>query len=238
MSAPTQTPTVRPLSESEIHDRLYGSYFGKRRAPKQEAPVPVAPPPVPQKAPEPVPQQQAHPTHANSSNWTGSEILSGELKRLRSELIELRKEKDQLAARLQKAAPPQAQVQTASVEKPRFGIGRWIARTLSVIALFGIVGYFAGARVIQASPAAGDSTPYTIQVAVYNGQVMANQARGLLQELGYDAFLAEMPRIDGKIQYRVYVGSFVTKEEAAQESERLAADNRFQYFKDAFVLVR
>ena len=82
-------PVVRVLSESEIHERLYGSYFGKKNAP---APAPVLSP--------------THSSPSPDSAWTGSEILTGELQRLRSELISLRKEKEQLAVRLERASRP------------------------------------------------------------------------------------------------------------------------------------
>ena len=200
---------VRRLSESEIQDRLYGSYLGKRR---------VVPP---------KPQQVR-----SEAEWTGSEILSGELRRLRSELISLRQEKEQLSVRLEQVN------RTASSGKSGFGIGRWITRSVSAILLIGAVGYLVGGRVLQASPAMGDATPYTVQVAVYNGRQMAEQAERFLKELGYDAFLAEIPRGRSNSRYRIYVGSFVTKAEASRESQRLAGDTRFQDFKDAFVLVR
>jgi hypothetical protein len=199
-------PIVRVLSESEIHERLYGSYFGRKKAPTQSSPSP-------------------------DSSWTGSEILTGELQRLRSELISLRREKERLVIRLERASLP---VPAAKAEP---GIGGWIGKMFGFFLLLGIFGYLSGTA-LQASPSAGDFTPYTVQVAVYNGPVLAGQARGLLKELGYDAFVAEMPRLDGKLRYRVYVGSFVTKEEAARESKRLEADPRFQDFKDAFVLIR
>ena len=213
--------TVRRLSESEIQDRLYGSYRVKKR---------VVPPPVlPALSALVPPKLQRAKTEAE---WTGSEILSGELQRLRSELISLRQEKEQLSVRLEKVS------RIVPSEKSGLGIGRWIARSVGVLLLIGAVGYLAGGRALQASPAMGDPTPYTLQVAVYNGRQMAEQAERFLKELGYDAFLAEIPRGGSNSRYRIYVGSFVTKEEAGRESQRLAGDTRVQDFKDAFVLVR
>ena len=204
MSSPASSAPVRPmvrvLSESEIHDRLYGSYFGRKRVPARSS------------SPSP------------DSSWTGSEILTGELQRLRSELISLRQEKERLAVRLERTPAPGTG-------------GGWFGKLFGFLLLLGVFGYLSG-TVLQAAPSAGDFTPYTVQVAVYNGPVQAGQARGLLKELGYDAFTAEMPRMDGKPRYRVYVGSFVTKEEAARESKRLEMDPRFRDFKDAFVLIR
>ena len=213
--------TVRHLSESEIQDRLYGSYLGKRRLVQQT----VAAPPAPA---HPRPQQ----TRAETE-WTGSEILSGELRRLRSELISLRQEKERLSVRLQQVS------QTASTEhKSGLGIGRWFARSVSLFLLIGAVGYLVGGKALQASPSLGDATPFTVQVAVHDGRRMAEQTERFLKELGYDAFLVETPRGLRSSRYRVYVGSFVTKEEANRESQRLTADTRFRDFKDAFVLVR
>ena len=200
---------VRCLSESEIQDRLYGSYLGRRKKVVSQTEV------VP-----------------SLTEWTGSEILNGELRRLRSELISLRQEKEQLSVQLEHVS------RSASAGKPGIGIGRWLARSFSLVLLLGSIGYLVGGKVLQASPAVGDATPYTVQVAVYNGRQMAEQAENFLKELGYDAFLVEMPRARGDSRYRIYVGSFVTKEEADRESKRLAGDTRFQDFKDAFVLVR
>jgi hypothetical protein len=211
----TETPPLsaaRTLSESEIQNRLYGPYFGRKIA---------AAPPV-------QPQTQSSPSA--DSAWTGSEILTGELRRLRSELISLRQEKERLAVRLERASQPAPAEATP-------GIGGWIGKVFGFFLLLGTFGYLSGAA-LQASPSMGDFTPYTVQVAVYNGRTMADQAQKLLQELGYQAFLVEMPRGNGASQYRVYVGSFVTKEEAARESKRLEADTRFRDFKDAFVLIR
>ncbi len=209
------TPTVvRILSESEIHDRLYGSYFGRKIA----AAPPVAPPTLSS-------------SPSVDSAWTGSEILTGELQRLRSELVSLRREKERLAVRLEQVHRP------APVKAGAGMGGGWIGKIFGFLLLLGVFGYLSGAA-LQAAPSAGDFTPYTVQVAVYNGPVLADQARRLLKELGYDAFVAETPRAGGKLRYRIYVGSFVTKEEAARESKRLEADTRFRDFKDSFVLIR
>ena len=197
---------VRPLSEMEIQQRLYGNPMGGPKAPQRPA----------------------------SSPWTGSEILTAELTRLRSELISLRQEKEKLAVKLERAV---RQVPPAARSVPKQGSGRLKGFFLFLFLLGGIC-YWVGGAAPQASPSAGDSTPYTVQVAVYNGRTMAGQAQGLLKELGYDAFLVSSPRLNGGERYRVYVGSFVTKEEAARESRRLAADSRFRTFKDAFVRVR
>lgn len=174
-----------------------------------------------------------HPS--NDSIWSGSEILAAEVQQLRSQLMALRKEKDRLESQMEKIHPhPQTEVQP-----PARSLGEgWLGRLLGVMVLAGVMGYLLSVRMLQALPAGGEATPYTVQVAVYDGPVMARRAEGFLKELGYDAFLMENPRRNGQSRYRVYVGSFVTKEEARLENDRLMADSRFQAFKDAFVLVR
>ena len=106
----------------------------------------------------------------------------------------------------------------------------WIAIVLAV------VGYPLGVHFLQASPSLGtEPSPYTVQVAVYDVRPIADQALGLLQELGYPAFLVELPNRNGKPRYRIYVGRFVTKEEAQIERAQLASDQRFS---DAFVRIK
>ena len=190
---------VRVLNETEIQDRLYGVH-------------------------RPGGSWWETPATSNDSVWTGSQILEGEVQRLRSELISLRQEKNQLESQMQKIQPASG--------------GGWFGRLLGMVLLAGLAGYGLSGRLHQASPAGMEATPYTVQVAVYDGPVLAHRAESFLKELGYDAFLVENARRVGGTQYRIYVGSFVTQEEARLENRRLTADPRFQTFKDAFVRVR
>lgn len=203
--------TVRVLSENEIQARLYGTYLAEGR-------------------------KQVEDSTSGDSVWTGSKILEGEMERLRSQLLSLREEKEQLARQLVKIQEEHRVEVRPSVDSA--SAGGWFGRLLGVIFLAGALGYGLSVRMLQASPVGWEATPYTVQVAVYNGPVTAQRAEGFLKELGYDAFLVESPRSDGQARYRVYVGSFVTKEEAQLENNRLATDARFQDFKDAFVRVR
>jgi hypothetical protein len=189
---------VKVLSELEIQKKLYGIY---RDTKKSEV--------------------------SSSPEWTGSEILAGELNRLRSELVSLRKEKESLVSQLEEHASPEES-----------GAFRWVGRWMVVFLLLGLVGYF-GVKKLQASPVPlGEPMPYTVQVAVYDIRPMAEETVEFLNHLQYQAFLVEMPRQDGRMQYRVYMGSFVTKSEADLERMRLAGDPRFRDFKDAFVRYR
>ncbi len=217
MSSETKPPsssgsTVRVLSESEIQDRLYGGYLGR----KNKVPAPPAVTVSPQE-PE----------------WTGSEILTGELNRLRSELITLRKEKEVLSAQLVQIQSPASQVLGS-----RPMLSYWLGGLLVTIILLSLPGYLLNYRILQASPSPGDPTPYAIQVAVYDVEPIAQRATEYLRNLGYDAFLVSLNRKGKQLRYRLYVGSFVTKNEARLEEERFRQDLRFQDFKDAFVRSR
>lgn len=196
---------IKALTESEIQERLYGPYLGRRK--KGEA-SPAA------FVPEP-------------SEWTGSEILSAELSRLRKELISLRTEKEHLWKEFSQRKK----------EPPAFLSGRrggfWGG--LAVVALFLCIGAPVGSRFLQASPGGMEPAPFTIQVAVYDLKAPAERALALLEELGYPAFLVETQRSNGTSRYRIYVGRFVTKLEAEQHKDRLIQDSRFS---DAFVRVQ
>lgn len=207
---------IQVLGEDEIQERLYGAY-----RPRSRTPPPAA--------------------TSNDSVWTGSQILEGEVQRLRSQLISLRQEKEGLEAQLQRIQPVASAegILTRRLGALASAPGEgWIGRLLGAALLAGAIGYLLSGRMLQASPAGWETTPYTVQVAVYDGSVMAGRAEAFLKELGYDAFLVKSPRRDGRMRYRVYVGSFVTKEEARLENNRLAGDPRFRDFKDAFVRVR
>jgi len=204
------------LSETEIQERLYGSYRGQRRAAPFPRPAPVSP----------------------NAEWSGKEILSGELQRLRSELILLRDEKDRLARQIARLVPT-GPGERVWVAPPSVHRNRWPLRLAAVLAAVGLVGYWMGGRILQASPMAGEAAPYTIQAAVYDVPTPARLAVEFLAGLSYDAFLVELPRRkDGKTRWRVCVGSFVTRQEANREKLRLLGDPRFPHFKDAFVRVR
>jgi cell division protein FtsN len=100
--------------------------------------------------------------------------------------------------------------------------------------------YLFGVQKLQASPSmiGTDPTPYTVQVAVYDIKNRADQTLVFLGNLGYEPFLVDAPRKDGRSRYRVYMGTFVTKEEADLARARLEGDSRFKDFKDAFVRLK
>ncbi len=194
-----ETSGSRVLTEFEIQQRLYGKYLGRSRRPSEESKA------------------------ASDPEWSGVEILKGELQSLRSQLIRLREEREILEKQLKEFNAP----------RPRRPGGR--KRILALLVLLVLIGYPVGQRFLQASPSSVEASAYTLQVAVYHKPQPAESAQEYLRGLGYPAFQVEMPRRLGRKQYRVYVGRFVTRPEAELERERLASDPRFSEFKDAFV---
>ena len=216
-------PGVKILNEDEIQKRLYGTYSKVSKRPA---------------APSPAALVHAKPAVAAEPEWTGAEILAGELKRLRDELIVLRKEREDLEKRLEQkisVSVSQAEVSLPSLPssvrsiKPFWGVGKFFLLLGLVTGLL----YPLGIQLLQASPVMRqEPTPYTIQVGVYDVKPSADQMLSRLLRSGYPAFQVQTVRIDGKPRYRIYVGKYVTKEEASLEKGKLSSDKKFS---DAFV---
>ncbi len=222
---------VKVLTESDIQSRLYGRYLKEQR--EEEYPQVSA---QSYQAVSPQVSSEA----VSQKEWDGIEILSGELKRLRDELILLRQEREQLEQQLKRGG----QVSLTRGEATSFRgaaqrpgrLWGFLGKFVAVLAMVAGVAYPLGVQLLQASPTMMmEPSPYTIQVAVYDVKPIADQALSYLQELGYSAFMVETPRRDGRARYRLYVGQFVTKEEAGLEKAKLAADPNFS---DAFVRFR
>lgn len=216
---PEEARVVKTLSEREIQDKLYGGYLGRRKPPQTGA---KAAPTL----------TVGTPPRMEESPWTGSEILASEMDRLRSELITLREEKEKLAVTLDQMN------RSVSRVAPTSSASGWLGKITGLVLLMAASGYLASGRLLQASPAAGDPTPFTVQAAVYDSLVPAQLAVQYLDGMSYGAFLVQVPRKDGRVRYRICVGTFVTKDEADLERLRLVGDPRFGYFKDAFVRLR
>ncbi len=221
---------VKTLTEQEIQKRLYGKYLGRREGGKSsvtsEAVMQTA---QQEEAPAAPISQDAS---ALNSEWTGAEILEGELKRLRSELIALRQERERLAAELKRHIGSSERMPMALEINQKKSVRDILRKVTITLILAGCIGMPIGFRFLQASPAGGDPSPYTIQVAAYDVKSLTDQAVTRLQQMGYSAFFVKTPRPNGKSRYRIYVGRFVTREEADLERERLIMDPRFS---DAFV---
>lgn len=241
---------LKMLTEAEIQERLYGQYLGRRKKPQT---LIYSPPSVTTKVTK------------ESPEWTGAEILSGELSTLRKDLMTLRKERDRLAEELRRRQqqlvvwpdpgavdlprrsaplPPGADVPvvigTVPHSQDSSDASAWgrLGGLALLVMMLGAIGIPVGNRFLQASPVVGEVSPFTVQVAVYDSQLKAGEALARLKELGYSAFLVSSPRRDGRVRYRIYVGQYVTQEEARQEQLRLAGDPRLSHYGDAFVRIQ
>ena len=228
LSQGSSVESVKALTEFEIQQRLYGRYLSpkqkKTSAPSSAVSAPATVTKTVSVQPDP--------------EWTGAEILAGELKNLREELISLRQEKELLEQRIKQrttvSVVPVSISAPAVRPTPRQSVA-WhlIGKVIGGVVLLAAIAYPVGMRILVASPPLiADASPYTVQVAVYDVKSAAQRSSDYLKELGYQAFLMDIPRQDGRSRYRLYVGRFVTKEEADTERARLAADPRFT---DSFV---
>jgi cell division septation protein DedD len=64
---------------------------------------------------------------------------------------------------------------------------------------------------------------WTIQVAAFKARAQAERLQAQLMAAGFDAYLAEKGG-EGQTQFRVRVGSFKTREDAARAAERVKAE--------------
>jgi len=84
-------------------------------------------------------------------------------------------------------------------------------------------------RVIDTTTADNSAFHYTVQVAAFRQQAMAEQMIGALNKKGHEAYLATASSSSGTT-YRVRVGRFATREEADRLAKQLAAKERLHPF--------
>ncbi len=243
---------LRRLSESEIQDRLYGEYHGRRRRQTVVDTVTLA---------EVAPTNVSPAPTVAEPRWTGEEILRGELSRLTQELTTLRREQSRLESemtrrsvsapvtsapsqgavvRFPSATPPTptVRVMTASSGRSPVGAGLWMVAGLLIIgsAMAAVVFH---AMVLEAQPLVlGAPVPgslYSLQVGVYDGRAMAQQFADQLSQAGYPAFLVERPARSGKSRYRVYVGRYTSRVEAQVQLDLL---QHHPLLRGSFILKR
>lgn len=86
-------------------------------------------------------------------------------------------------------------------------------------------------RVIDTMTADNSTFHYTVQVAAFRQQSMAEEMIKALNKKGHDAYLATGASPDGDgVTYRVRVGRFTTKEEADHAAKLLAAKEKLHPF--------
>jgi DedD protein len=74
------------------------------------------------------------------------------------------------------------------------------------------------------------NSPYTIQVGAYKNRRQADDSRQQLASAGLDAYVVTLAAQDGVARYRVRVGTYRTREEAAAAAERLRSQRSLTTF--------
>ena len=77
---------------------------------------------------------------------------------------------------------------------------------------------------------ASAAVPYTIQVGAYKNRRQADDSRQQLASAGLDAYVVTLAAQEGVARYRVRVGTYRTREEAAAAAERLRAQRSLTTF--------
>ncbi len=81
---------------------------------------------------------------------------------------------------------------------------------------------------LAASPAA--ASPWTVQVGAFKNRRQAEDTRQQLAAAGLEAYVASVPAQDGQARFRVRVGTYRSREEAAAVAERIRAQRSVTAF--------
>ena len=89
-----------------------------------------------------------------------------------------------------------------------------------------------GKAVVPAPPAANPAaaSPWTVQVGAFKNRRQAEDTRQQLAAAGLEAYVASMPAQDGQARFRVRVGTYRSREEAAAVAERIRAQRSVTAF--------
>jgi cell division protein FtsN len=79
-----------------------------------------------------------------------------------------------------------------------------------------------------ASPAAG--SPWTVQVGAFKNRRQAEDTRHQLAAAGLEAYVASVAAQDGQPRFRVRVGTYRSREEAAAAAERIRVQRSLTAF--------
>lgn len=75
-----------------------------------------------------------------------------------------------------------------------------------------------------APPAPSPRPRWTIQVAAYRTRELAEELQKSLRGVGHDAYVTAVAFDDGRVHYRVRVGSFADRSEAERTADRLRSE--------------
>jgi cell division protein FtsN len=78
--------------------------------------------------------------------------------------------------------------------------------------------------------AAAPQPPWTVQVGAYKSRRQADESRQQLAAAGLDAYVVALGAQEGVARYRVRVGTYRSREEAAAAAERLRAQRSLTTF--------
>jgi DedD protein len=93
-----------------------------------------------------------------------------------------------------------------------------------------------GKAVVPAPPAANPAaspaaaSPWTVQVGAFKNRRQAEDTRQQLAAAGLEAYVASVPAQDGQARFRVRVGTYRSREEAAAVAERIRAQRSVTAF--------
>jgi cell division protein FtsN len=89
-----------------------------------------------------------------------------------------------------------------------------------------------GKAVVPAPPAANPAaaSPWTVQVGAFKNRRQAEDIRQQLAAAGLEAYVASVPAQDGQARFRVRVGTYRSREEAAAVAERIRAQRSVTAF--------
>jgi len=114
------------------------------------------------------------------------------------------------------------------------GAGRVAATRPATVAAATPPGAPLPAEALLAVPTPGDPPLWTIQVSSFRSRALAEELRARLVTRGFEAYLLSAATEEGRVRYRVRVGSYASRTEA----ERVAADLRGERTLSPYVTPR
>ena len=88
----------------------------------------------------------------------------------------------------------------------------------------------AGKAAVPVAPAAAAAPPWTVQVGAFKNRRQAEDTRQQLTTAGLEAYVASVAAQDGQPRFRVRVGTYRSREEAAAVAERIRAQRSLTAF--------